>query len=120
MSPFDHPIALTLFGFAVLSVAFIVYEVRRAPLRPSEPSSWDVLDGVGHATCYLRCSLPGTIHRRERDDLGGQWVPVCPGHSDAGDRLGWWADRDLTHTEAREVHDDARRITGEAAGGGVA
>jgi hypothetical protein len=116
VSPFDHPVALTLFGFAVLSVAFIIYEVRRSPLRPSEPSAWDARDGV--ATCYLRCSLPGTILRRERDDLGGQWVPVCPGHSDLGDYEGWWADRDLTHTEAREVHDDARRITGEAAGGG--
>lgn len=117
MSPFASLFVLAAVLF--LAGSWCVWSIARAPLRPSEPSSWDVRDGV--STCYLRCSLPGTVLRRERADLGGQRVPVCPGHSDLGDYEGWWADRDLTHTEAREVHDDARRITGEAARrGGVA
>jgi hypothetical protein len=43
------------------------------------------------AKCALRCGAEGTIARRERSDLGGQRVLVCPGHSDEGDRKGWWA-----------------------------
>jgi hypothetical protein len=115
MSPFDHPVALTLFGFAVLSVAFIVYEVRRAPLRPSEPSSWDVLDGVGRRHCSVRgCDTIPTVNVH----AGRDWWPFCAEH---GTPYLLDPDRDLTHTEAREVHDDARRITGEAArrGGGA-
>ena len=115
MSPFDAPVALVLIGLAFLACCLILnHAVRHASDIEPEPSAWDARDGV--ATCYLRCSLPGTVLRHERADQGGQWVSVCPGHSDLGDRLGWWADRDLTHTEAREVHDDARRITGEAWG----
>jgi hypothetical protein len=109
MSPFDHPVALTLFGFAVLSVAFIIYEVRHAPLRPSEPSSWDVLDGVGQPRCWSTGPRGGHAYRY----VNGVWVCRC-----CGDLRNPNPDRDLTHTEAREVHDDARHIPGEAAGGG--
>lgn len=42
------------------------------------------------ARCHLRCGLAGTIVRKEHPEIGGNFVPVCPGHSDEGDRKGWW------------------------------
>lgn len=86
--------------------------MKHAPLRPSEPSSWDVLDGVGQPRCWSTGPRGGHAYRY----VNGVWVCRC-----CGDLRNPNPDRDLTHTEAREVHDDARRITGEAARrGGVA
>jgi hypothetical protein len=84
------------------------------------PSAWDARDGVGRCSSRT-CTGVGTVTVVDSTDKPRR---VCASCFERGIRLGWWAsfatDRDLTHTEAREVHDDARRITGEAAGGGLA
>lgn len=93
-----------------LAGSWCVWSISHAPLREPEPSAWDVLDGVGQPRCWSTGPRGGHAYRY----VNGVWVCRC-----CGDLRN--PDRDLTHTEAREVHDDARRITGEAARrGGVA
>lgn len=77
----------------ILAAAAIAWGINRAtnrsPIHEPEPSRLDTLDGVGQ--CHLRCGLAGTVVRREHPNLGTETVYVCPGHSDEGDRRGWWA-----------------------------
>ena len=92
-----------------------------APLMDSEPSALDALDGVGRCTSRT-CTGVGTV--TVVDSSATPARRVCASCFERGIRLGWWAswyaDRDLTYSEQRALHDDARRITGEAAGGGQA
>ncbi|MDP9181225.1 MAG: hypothetical protein M3P04_00435 [Actinomycetota bacterium] len=88
IAPF--PWWLWLLAAAFLVAVATIRAIHRAPLMPAEPSRLDTLDGVGVATCHLRCHRPGTVTRVTREDLGLETVRVCPGHSDEGDVKAWW------------------------------
>lgn len=112
MSPLDAPVALILIGLAFLACCLILnHAVRHASDIEPEPSGWDRLDGVGRQFCSVRgCNAEPTVSVH----AGHDYWPMCAAHA-----VPYLLDRDLTYSEQRALHDDRRRITGEAAGGGL-
>lgn len=107
--------AASLFVLAAvlfLAGSWCVWAIHRAPLVEPEPSGWDRLDGVGRQFCSVRgCDTDPTVNVH----AGHDYWPMCAAHA-----VPYLLDRDLTYSEQRALHDDRRRITGEAAGGGRA
>lgn len=106
-------------GILILLGGWWLVEAATAPVADPEPSGLDILNGVGGHCSSRVCTGLGTVTVIDSTD---QPRRVCASCFERGIRMGWWAsfatDRDLTYAEQRQVHDDARRITGEAAGGG--